>query len=133
MTYHVFPVIDMCAPDDPEQARRLVETIAQQYLLGRNILVHCRYAHLLCWFTSRNDTFACPRVDLLVTFVNVQDMVFDAGLGLDAQAWCVHVSCSGSASKRMHPVQFSMSGWYDIAKLFRRRGKNNLCIGITRT
>lgn len=48
MTYLVFPVIDMCAPDDPDQARRLVETIAQQYLLGRNILVHCRYAHLLC-------------------------------------------------------------------------------------
>lgn len=42
MTYHVFPVIDMCAPDDPDQARRLVETIAQQFLLGRNILVHCR-------------------------------------------------------------------------------------------
>lgn len=50
MTYHVFPVIDMCAPDDPDQARRLVETIAQQFLLGRNILVHCRYASP--WFGS---------------------------------------------------------------------------------
>eukprot|EP00892_Ulva_mutabilis_P010555 jgi/Ulvmu1/7872/UM004_0103.1 len=42
MNYLVFPVIDMCAPEDPDKARRLIETIAHQYLLGQNILVHCR-------------------------------------------------------------------------------------------
>ena len=99
MTYLVFPVIDMCAPEDPDKARWLVENIAQQYLMGQNILVHCRYAFNFVYHNYKpicraaNGTFPFHFVTHYKVFSLWMSTVnWCAGQALAVLAWYVRVS-----------------------------------------